>query len=467
MNTPLSRIRRAWANPEDPASRNRHLWSREAGIRICDLAAGTSLGGRARELAGQSVLLVAHDQLAAALALIELDGVADRIIVCPPDIGSEHMSSIIETGSVNAIVSDERAPEISGIGQMPHIVCNPFLVPIGVEPDSQRTTEWVLLSSGTSSGVPKLVVHNLASLIAPIRSSPDPGPGIVWATFYDIRRYGGLQIFLRAILGKGSMVLSSAGESVAEHLARLQQRAVTHLSGTPSHWRRLLMSASAGAIAPRYVRLSGEIADQSILDMLRSAYPESVVGHAFASTEAGVAFEVSDGSAGFPVDLLGRRGSVEMKIVDQSLRIRSDRTALRYLGYGTGEIADEEGFVDTGDIVERGGERYHFLGRRNGVVNVGGMKVHPEEIEAVINSHPRVAISVVKPRRNPILGAVVSAEVVLKPEQSGRPSAVGKIEDEILNLCRQVLPPHKVPATLRLVSALDIAEAGKIVRHNA
>jgi len=360
MNASLSRIKSAWSTPEYLASRDRQLWSREAGIRICDLAAATSLGGRASELAGRSVLLVAHDQLAAALALIELDGVAGRIVVCPPDVGNKHLGSIIETAAVNAVVSDGHSPDVSGAGHIPHVICNTSLVPIEAEPQGEATTEWILLSSGTSSGMPKLVVHTLASLIAPVRSSPDPGPLVVWGTFYDIRRYGGLQIFLRAILGKGSMVLSSAEESVADHLTRLREHAVTHLSGTPSHWRRLLMSSGAGVIAPRYIRLSGEIADQPILDTLQATYPESVVGHAFASTEAGVAFEVNDGVAGFPAHFLGQRGSVEMKVVDQSLRIRSDRTALRYLGDQNGEIADRDGFVDTGDIVEHRGNRYQY-----------------------------------------------------------------------------------------------------------
>ncbi len=106
-------------------------------------------------------------------------------------------------------------------------------------------------------------------------------PDTVWGTFYDIRRYGGLQIFLRAVLGGSSLVLSSAGEPVADHLDRLAAHGVTHLSGTPTHWRRALMSPSIRKISPRYVRLSGEIADQAILDDLRSAFPKATVSHAY------------------------------------------------------------------------------------------------------------------------------------------------------------------------------------------
>ena len=81
---------------------------------------------------------------------------------------------------------------------------------------------------------------------------------------------------------------------------------MTHLSGTPSHWRRALMSPEIGKISPRYVRLSGEIADQAILDSLRAMFPEASIGHAYASTEAGVAFEVNDGRRRISCRLLGR-----------------------------------------------------------------------------------------------------------------------------------------------------------------
>jgi acyl-coenzyme A synthetase/AMP-(fatty) acid ligase len=120
-----------------------------------------------------------------------------------------------------------------------------------------------MLSSGTS-GPPKIVGHTLDGLAgAIIADGPARHSNATWATFYDIRRYGGLQIFLRAVIGGGSMVLSEPGETIADYVARLHAAGVTHISGTPSHWRKLLMSGAAANFSPRYVRLSGEIADQA------------------------------------------------------------------------------------------------------------------------------------------------------------------------------------------------------------
>ena len=201
------------------------------------------------------------------------------------------------------------------------------------------------------------------------------------------------------------------------------------------------MSGAAARIAPRYVRLSGEIADQSILDSLRSTYPDATVAHAFASTEAGVAFEVRDGHAGFPAELLGAAGAVELRILDETLQIRSSGTAQRYLGEGTEPLRAADGFVDTGDRVEERAGRYYFMGRRGGVINVGGLKVHPEEVEAVINAHPWVRMSLVRARRNAITGAIVTAEVVVNAAGGGRgtPPAEEVLTRELADRCRRSL----------------------------
>jgi acyl-CoA synthetase (AMP-forming)/AMP-acid ligase II len=325
-------------------------------------------------------------------------------------------------------------------------------------------TEWVLLTSGTS-GQPKLVVHTLSTLAGPIKAGTVAEP-VKWSTFYDIRRYGGLQILLRALLGGSSLVLSGPGETTADFLGRVKQTEVTHLTGTPSHWRRALMSPAARTISPRYVRLSGEIADQTILDRLRTFYPAARIAHAFASTEAGLAFEVEDGLAGIPAGFIDNgRGDVAMKVIDGSLRIRSGRCALRYLGTNAPEqIADEDGFVDTGDMLELRDERYHFVGRRGGMINIGGRKVHPEEIETVIARHPSVEMVVVKARRNAITGAVATAEIVAK--QPGA-ADLDLLKEQILAMCREDLASYKVPATIRFISALDLGASGKLTRSDA
>jgi acyl-coenzyme A synthetase/AMP-(fatty) acid ligase len=110
-----------------------------------------------------------------------------------------------------------------------------------------------------------------------------------------------------------------------------------------------------------------------------------------------------------------------------------------------------------------------FLGRRTGVINVGGNKVYPEEVEAAINRHPAVRMSLVRSRRNPITGALVAADIVLNDgtPQPGAGATTEALRQEILGLCRATLPPYKIPASLRFVTALDVAAAGKLARGDA
>jgi acyl-coenzyme A synthetase/AMP-(fatty) acid ligase len=444
---------------------DRFLRGAEASASLAALVQGSSLGGRRDELRGRSVLLAARDQLLAALALIELDGIARRIVLCPPDLPAGHIRSVIATAAVDAVVSDRAAPapDIPSAGCF--VTCSPTITPAHPQRRGCYQTEWILLTSGTT-GLPKLVVHNLSSLAAPIKIGSGLGNPAVWSTFYDIRRYGGLQIFLRAVLGGGSMVLSNAKESTGDFLTRAGACGVTHISGTPSHWRGALMSPLARRIAPRYVRLSGEISDQSVLDHLRAVYPEAGIAHAFASTEAGVAFEVKDGLSGFPASLIGQPGAeVEMKVEDGSLWIRSARTARGYLGSET--LADDTGFIDTRDMVELRVDRYYFIGRGDGIINVGGRKVHPEEVEEVINRHPRVQGSLVKARKSPITGAVVVADVVAREALgiAGVTTANEQLKSEILKACHGALAAYKVPAAIRFVAFLPVTASGKLSRH--
>jgi len=454
---------RDWLN--EPANGGeRFLHGRSASVALADLRDGSSLGGDLAALDGACVLVLTRDQLTAALALIELDGVARRMILCPADFAREHLPVVIAKAGVDAIVTDDDTHDLHALGVPLHVTCTPAIAPDAATQPGSRQTEWILFTSGTT-GIPKMVVHTVESLTSAIKPGPRRDARIVWATFYDIRRYGGLQILLRAVLDGGSLILSDAAEPLAEHLARLGALGATHVTGTPSHWRRVLMRPEAHAMAPGYVRLSGEIADQAVLDNLHALYPQARIVHAFASTEAGVGFEVADAREGVPASTIADPGNgAKLKVEEGSLRISSPGNASRYLGDGDLPLAAPDGFVDTNDMMELRDGRYYFVGRRGRIVNVGGLKVHPEEVEAIINRHPAVRVSLVHPRRNAITGSVVVADVVLREHVDTDAEGLRR---EIVELCIGQLARHKVPASVRFVPSLAFSASGKLARHYA
>lgn len=453
----LRSLARAVAAPDEARLR---APSEEIAWRV---AAGmTILGGRRDDLAGKSVLISVSSQYDAALAMLELDGVAARMVITPPDFSSGTLASAIAQARVDAIVCDD-ADKDFGAAAPRIFVSEP--APEGRARAEPIATEWVLPTSGTT-GAPKLVAHRLDGLLGAVRPRAAGESAPVWATFYDIRRYGGMQIFLRAATTGATLVLGDADEPLADHVARMAQAGVTHVSGTPTHWRRLLMNPDARRIAPAYVRLSGEIADRAILENLAAFYPLAKIVHAYASTEAGVGFEVTDGREGFPAEYLDGLDEVEMRVVDGSLRIRSRRTADRYVGRDDLRLADEDGFVDTDDLIERVGDRLFFKGRRAGTINVGGLKVHPEEVEQVINQHDAVRMSLVKARRNPITGDLIVAQVMLK-EGDASPERKRAVKDEILQTCRARLDRHKAPVSIDFVPSLAMSAGGKLLRGQA
>src|SRR5688572_7113112 len=119
----------------------RALWGADASVTLGDLAHGSSLGGRLEELRGRSVLVATGDQLTAALALIELDGVASRLVLCPPDLPADHVASVITTAAVDALVSDRESAAAPGVGRI--VRCSPQIAAAEPARSARHRTEWI------------------------------------------------------------------------------------------------------------------------------------------------------------------------------------------------------------------------------------------------------------------------------------------------------------------------------------
>lgn len=320
-------------------------------------------------------------------------------------------------------------------------------------------TQWVMATSGTT-GTPKLVSHNLRSLTRSLKINSQIGSQIRWALLYDPCRFAGLQVTLQACIS-GSTLLVPGSKDNEEIIDFLQRENCTSASATPSMWRKLLSATADKKLNLQQVTLGGEIADQKTLQRLRLRFPEAKITHIYASTEAGVGFSVKDGLEGFPSEYLEQLpgSNVELKIAAGGLLlIRGANFSQSYVSHPQ-SLMNQSGFIDTGDLVELRGSRVFFLGRANGSINVGGQKVMPEEVEAVLRGSQDIIDARVYGKPSPVLGSVVVAEVV--PLQGCDDVELKK---QLQALCLRRLEAFKRPAVIRIVSDIELTGAGKMKR---
>jgi acyl-CoA synthetase (AMP-forming)/AMP-acid ligase II len=412
-----------------------------------------------------AVALALRDPLKLALAVAALNGRVGRIFLLSYDTEPDLARSLLDRFGVDVVLTDTPAAfDGTAVDLCPWVEADLDRVGEGsrsreAEPPS-RDTQWVLATSGTT-GAPKLVVHRFSSLTRTVSRNPDKARAQRWGQLFNMCRFAGLQVLLQSLMGGSTLLLPQIDWPLGRQIEFLGRNGCSALSATPTLWRKILMTPQARDLDLAQVTLGGEIADDQILRSLRSRFPEARVVHIYASTEAGAAFSVSDGRAGFPVAYLEQPPKgIAIKIVRDRLYVRNAEVQPHYLGEDR-RFADEEGFVDTGDAVSIVGDRCYFLGRANGTINVGGNKLYPEEVEAVLLEHPSVQFAKVYGKTSPITGQLVMAEVVPDPAIADPRSLVRDLAAH----CKDRLERWKTPASIRVLPTVETNAGGKIRRN--
>ncbi|MBL8370326.1 MAG: acyl--CoA ligase [Burkholderiaceae bacterium] len=404
------------------------------------LAMAWALRAGMPEAKGARVALCGLAPLDLVLALVALDGHAEQILLFPGSLDSATLDGLnAQAGTTHILTSGDR-----------------FCRPIGTRMPGQSTpapTNWLLATSGTT-GTPKLIAHQLATLTRTVRADPDRGANFMWGLLYDPNRFAGLQVVLQALYSGSALVISERIEFSAQ-LAAILDNPVNALSATPTLWRKLLMDGRISKLPLRQLTLGGEISDQAILDALKSQFPKARVVHIYASTEAGAGFAVKDGRAGFPAAWIENTG------FSPALRINAAQHLLikpPLLPTGPEIIArlDSDGYLDTQDIVRFDNDRIFFMGRASGAINVGGNKVSPESLESYLRNLDGVIDARVFAKKSSMTGQLVAAEIVL---EAG--SDVKVMRQHIIQSCKRNLESWEVPALISFVNELRENAAGK------
>lgn len=299
-----------------------------------------------------------------------------------------------------------------------------------------------IFTSGTT-GQPKEVVHSISTLTRSVRVG-EKYRNQTWAYAYNPTHMAGLQVFFQAFENLNTLVnVFNQPREYVYH--QIQENAITHISATPTFYRLLLPYERAYENVVR-VTLGGEKSDQHLYDSIKKIFPNARINNVYASTEAGTLFAAKGDC--FQIPELTRD---KYKVVDGELLIHKS-----LLG-SSSSFKFTEDFYHSGDLIEWVDETaglFRFKSRKNELINVGGYKVNPNEVETAIMDIEGVKQAMVYGRANSILGNVLCAEVVLEPGSEMQ-------ELDIKKHLNALLQDFKIPRKIKFVDEISLTRTGK------
>jgi len=317
----------------------------------------------------------------------------------------------------------------------------------------------LILATGGTTGTPKVVLHDLTALLATVPVKD----GHPWRTLALMRfdHIGGLDSAWRALGGR-QVLVAPPGEITPEKVAAtIERHRVEVLPATPSFLNLLLMAdahRSRNLSSLRVVPYGAEPMPPSLLERLKLALPHVEFVQRFGTSETG---SLPVRGVGGSLSLSEKKEGFSWKIVEGELWVRSPARALGYLSGDTGGF-DEAGWFHTGDVADMlpdGSMR--ILGRRTELINVGGEKVLPAEVENALLRHPLIADCRVGQWPNALLGQVVSAEIVWRgPEQDAI-----SVKRQVHEFARDLIARHKLPVVVQLVKSIESTRSLKKSRN--
>jgi acyl-coenzyme A synthetase/AMP-(fatty) acid ligase len=400
---------------------------------------------------GEIVALVADYSFEAIALLVAL--IAHRNIIVP--ISTAVPAEIEHRIAIGAVHHVVRVGESTRWEKLEATSVPPLLQKLA----SAGRSGLVLFSSG-SAGQPKAMVHDLDRLLDSYRERrPRTLTLLVFLMFDHI---GGLNTLFTALAGGAAMVITRSREP-DEVCALIARHEVAVLPASPTFLNLVLMSEAYQRHNLRTLRVvtyGTEPMPENLLHRLRGALPKVKFIQTFGTSETGISQTTSKSSDSTLLKL--DDPNVEHRIVDGELWLRSRTQILGYLNHSMQSFTGD-GWFKTGDLVEAAEDGYlRITGRRSEVINVGGEKVLPAEVEAVLMMMPEVADCVVRGAPNPITGQVVTAEIVLAP--TADPAAIRK---QVRQFCLVRLAAYKVPVKVSLVPQTRWGERFKKIRVGA
>lgn len=298
-----------------------------------------------------------------------------------------------------------------------------------------------LFTSGTT-GLPKLVEHSIPTLTRMLRAG-DNYHKDVWGIAYNPTHIAGIQVLLQAVLNLNTLIYVFGLPSNKVAL-NIKQNNITHISATPTFFRLLVALRDVFPDVQR-ITLGGEKSYPKLYADIKASFPNAKINNIYASTELGSLFVAKGDIFSVPDNI---KGSV--RVIHDELQIE---TTLIF-------SARQAEWYQTGDIVEVLNEnplQFKFKSRKTEMINVGGYKVNPNEIEDALRLYPELEDVRVYGKPNSVLGNIVCMEFVLS--EGARIDAA-----EIKKRLSVHFQEYNIPRIIKQVLEISKTRTGKLSR---
>jgi acyl-coenzyme A synthetase/AMP-(fatty) acid ligase len=361
--------------------------------------------------------------------------IGERIVILDSDFSKDELHGLLGETNINSFYRS------LNIREMPDFNSKEELISLL----RRQSKDWTitLFTSGTT-GLPKKVTHTFTSITRFVKIS-EKNTANIWGFAYNPAHMAGIQVFFQALLN-GNLIVRLFGLSKEDILQSIDKINITNISATPSFFRLLLPNNRINPTVTR-ITFGGEKFDEKIINQLSNCFPNAKITNVYASTEAGTLF-ASDGNCFY----------IKPEI-NHLIKIKNNELIIHQSLMGISEMTSEE-WYSTGDIIEIQSDNpltFKFVSRKNEMINVGGYKVNPSEVEEALRNIPGIFNARVYSKQNSILGNIICCEVVKENEEL--------TEEKIRAILQSKIQEFKIPRMIRFVNQIETTRTGKIKRN--
>jgi len=311
----------------------------------------------------------------------------------------------------------------------------------------------VLYTSGTS-GEPKAAVHDLLGLLEKFKTRRKAFRTLNFLLF---DHWGGLNTMFH-ILSNGGVVIATKDRNPENICKLIEKHKIELLPASPTFLNLMLLSGvykNYDLNSLKIISYGTEPMSEGTLKRLKIIFPEVKLLQTYGLIELGVMRSKSEKDDSLWVKVGG--DDYKTRFVDGMLVINAKSAMLGYLNAPSPFTKD--GWFKTGDAVEVKGEYIKILGRKSEIINVGGDKVYPQEVESVIQEMDNVAEVTVFGEKNLIMGNIVSANVRLLMDEDNKDFTI-----RLKQYCSGRLVNFMIPVKVKIVDNQQYGERFKKIR---